>query len=423
MAIKEAKAIMTTIAVIWHSSATLVAKDVVLVSTATSGLLAQIKHFVSRSTTTYYRVAFSSLLLLMAMGAIGPAVIIVNTVLMAEPETIQLSDLTLVDMFGFVNSSFVTVSSGSQERASDRADLVLRMEVVENYTYGYQTSNPRLLIPWPQQGFQDGLHYTTDVISYNYECSWYAPQGNLTVGGVEPLQDYVLDVNGTAWGMETVGSNMPIVFSRIDPTGSRFVFPLTMFSPPVLPRHSTSPISGYLFMRGRDVGDPVMGPALVWATRPNYSDGPDITYITDKLFWDPSTNTQFPPPKINDNMNAYMQIAAKAYLGGLVTTEDSSNQVSQRKWIPQNASFQQQQPVLTASAPFLLLQGIIFGCASALLSGLLIMTRNVDLRPFDLHTLTVRGENSILSQYKSGTISQRLVSGMDGETQPPLMDQ
>ncbi|KAF9441455.1 hypothetical protein P691DRAFT_791325 [Macrolepiota fuliginosa MF-IS2] len=187
----ETKAIVTVLAVIWHTLAAFVVKDIILcvfgaecmeqyyrtgrlepektdtVSRITTGLLVQISYFLTAQPTVEYRLAFVLALFLMVLGPLGPSVISPGSSPMTRSQEIRIANLTMTK----------TIMSFSQRPASSRASLIAQMELVEGKPFGYATGNNsgRLLVPWPEPGLQtrpEIYSYETDVVVYDYNCRW-----------------------------------------------------------------------------------------------------------------------------------------------------------------------------------------------------------------------------------------------------------
>lgn len=106
------------------------------------------------------------------VNGFGPSAITVNLVYFPRTTRIRVANLTIVGGWG---SSAVV-----GRLAMDRANLITRLEVLENATYGFQTqgSNSNVLIPWPTLELTETnqtISYETDVIRYNFSCGWYEP--------------------------------------------------------------------------------------------------------------------------------------------------------------------------------------------------------------------------------------------------------
>jgi hypothetical protein len=67
-------------------------------------------------------------------------------------------------------------SSTDLELGQSRAELVVRVEIRENSTFGLDTEN-NWVVGWPKtsEQFDDSITYPTDVVHYDFECHWEAP--------------------------------------------------------------------------------------------------------------------------------------------------------------------------------------------------------------------------------------------------------
>lgn len=205
----EAKGALTIISVLWHALAILAVKNIVLqifsaewieqyrrsgnvvlgetdnVSRLTAGFLDHIKHFVSRKATIPFRLAFISGILLMGLNGLGPGAITINYVSHKFPLKIEVADLTLVDVF-----SLGTIL------AVDRADAITRLESVETENYGFYSQQTNILIPWPPLDLLSAnktMTYESDIIQYNFTCSWKQPTFN------QLAHDWGWIVDGQEW--------------------------------------------------------------------------------------------------------------------------------------------------------------------------------------------------------------------------------
>ncbi|KAF9443882.1 hypothetical protein P691DRAFT_376996 [Macrolepiota fuliginosa MF-IS2] len=192
----EAKGGLTIISVVWHTIAVFAVKDIILhvfsaewmeqyrksgtivlgetdvVSRMTSGILNQIQHFTTRTATSPFRLAFLSTLLLMALGGLGPSAITVNTVSVGHPLKIKVANLTMTSNLA---------DNGADTLVVDRANLITRLEQLENSIYGFRPLQTNNLVPWPSSDLVSAtgaVRYQSDAIHYQFSCSWKQPMVN-----------------------------------------------------------------------------------------------------------------------------------------------------------------------------------------------------------------------------------------------------
>jgi hypothetical protein len=191
--ITEVNGALTAVAILWHTLAIYVVKDILLnifgaewreqyymspstalreldsVSRLTTGIFDQIEHFASERATNVFRLSFISGLLLMLLNGLGPSTISVDFVPYEFPDSIQVANLTMVptgDPFGI------------ETLASYRANIITQLEMVENSrNYGFNIRQSNLLIPWPSDSVSENttIKYPSDVIKYNFNCTWEIP--------------------------------------------------------------------------------------------------------------------------------------------------------------------------------------------------------------------------------------------------------
>jgi hypothetical protein len=186
----EVKGAVTAIAIFWHALAVYVVKDILLnifsaewieqyngsqdltlqeldiVSRLTTGFIDQAKHCISKRATHPFRLSFVSVLLLILLNGLGPSAIGVDHAPYSYPSIIQVANLTIG-------------TAGTDPLSSapiQRANTFIQLEVVENSTtLGFSTRQPNILIPWPSSDSMSEnmtVRYQSDVIRYNFSCSW-----------------------------------------------------------------------------------------------------------------------------------------------------------------------------------------------------------------------------------------------------------
>ncbi|KAF9440641.1 hypothetical protein P691DRAFT_781814 [Macrolepiota fuliginosa MF-IS2] len=446
----EAKSAFTTIFVIWHALAVFLAKDIVLhiltaewieqyrksgnivpgktdvVSRMTSGIIDQTKHFGSRVATLSFRLCFACLLLFMLLHGIGPSAITVN--LLEHPHNIKIANLT--------------VKRGNQF-AWRRASLAVSLEQVGlKGTYG--------LIPWPSSELISAgkiIRYQTDIISYNFSCSWKQPMANGSMsswiidnqGWNVFLPPPDADLKGTLMDSYLVppasfnASHTAFLFIGSNTTLSQNVkldlegIP-TKFIPPnrdSMAGNNTSPVlvsalvcdprphvssatavlSGIsLWIDGyhdhprvknipRAAVNAIFSDSLLTAASPIRSGRFNI--IACILFLNPSCERHYKLAsgikplsldKINQQMNTILLSSAKVYLSGSMLTGTNPTS-SATNMMETKAVEEAQELALVASTSFLIVLIIVVGVVILLLCTLMVMARVDHLQTFDLENI------------------------------------
>jgi uncharacterized membrane protein (DUF485 family) len=184
---------VTTIAILWHALAIFVAQDILttvfsaewakqydrsryltlqeydIVSRLTAGPMDKLKYFVSKRATLPFRLSLLAFLPLLLLNELGPSPIDVEPVPHKYPCTAPIANLTV----GLPGDGTV------ETPASQLANSVLQLEVVQNSaTVGFKAKQPNILTPWPSSDFMSknmSMTYQSDVIRYNFSCSWKIP--------------------------------------------------------------------------------------------------------------------------------------------------------------------------------------------------------------------------------------------------------
>jgi hypothetical protein len=206
----EVKGAVTAIAIFWHAVAVYVVKDILLnvfsaewieqydgsrslalqeldiVSRLTTGFIDQAKHCISKHATHPFRLGFVSFLLLMLLNGLGPSAIGVDHTPYSYPSTIRVAHLT-VETTGINIISQATIQ---------RANTVTELEVVEkSATVGFSARQPNVLIPWPSSDSMSEnrtVRYQSDVIQYNFSCSWEMASWNTSFDCITAADDECL---------------------------------------------------------------------------------------------------------------------------------------------------------------------------------------------------------------------------------------
>jgi hypothetical protein len=212
LTITEVKGALTVIAILWHSLAIYAVQDILVsifsaewseqywmslgiglreldsVSRLTTGFFDQVRHFASKRATHPFRLSLISYLLLILLHGLGPSAISVNFVPYEFPQSILVANLTMVpteDQFGI------------DTLASYRANYITQLEMVEkSSSYGFNIRQPNVLIPWPSDAVSANttIKYQSDVIKYNFNCTWKVPSKSLD-------DHWLWVVDGHQWGI------------------------------------------------------------------------------------------------------------------------------------------------------------------------------------------------------------------------------
>lgn len=254
ISLTEAKGGVTIVSIIWHAIAVYVVKEIFLyifssewmeqvrrsgqivlgetdiVSRVATGYRDQLQHFISRRATSPFRLGFLSALLLLALNGFGPSALTVNSIPLPQQTRIQVANLNMTQGFFSIEPS--------SPLAMGRADLITRLELLENNTYSFRSEQPNVLIPWPSADLitsNETIQYETDVITYNFSCSWQAP---VSVDSEFPAWNVINQTYFLYTGKDTESETPPIC----DP----IIFPL--LSSGALNNVSDSPLSGIFFV-------------------------------------------------------------------------------------------------------------------------------------------------------------------------------
>ncbi|KAF7778983.1 hypothetical protein Agabi119p4_3328 [Agaricus bisporus var. burnettii] len=140
------------------------------VSTMTSGFIDRTSHLLFKKPSGTFKLAFLASLSLVALSSLAPGTINVATILIDSPTTIQIGRLVLShatdDKF---EKSITTI---------DRANLILRLEMIEHSPFGFNLE-PNMLTVVPRvdlASFNGTIEYNSDVVEFHHDCHWEAPQ-------------------------------------------------------------------------------------------------------------------------------------------------------------------------------------------------------------------------------------------------------
>ncbi|KAF5354046.1 hypothetical protein D9756_007216 [Leucocoprinus leucothites] len=266
---------MTAISVIWHALATFTVREILLqvfsaewmelarqngkvvfretdvVSRITTGYIDQITHFGSKRATTPFRLGFICTLLLLVLNGLGPSAINVNLISIQKPTRVRVANLTITENWNNVREDGL---------ASYRADLITRLEQLEDSFYGFRGEQPNVLIPWLSSDLisaNSTIRYQSGVNTFNFNCSWQVPS---------PLFEPVTKgesgniIDNQVWNMFTEASNMDPGDGIWANASAFFLLKLDTLLTRSIPSHPTylagqlgsnssasSPLSGFIF--------------------------------------------------------------------------------------------------------------------------------------------------------------------------------
>ncbi|KAJ3559853.1 hypothetical protein NP233_g11162 [Leucocoprinus birnbaumii] len=117
----------------------------------------------------------------------------------------------------------------------DRANLITRLEQLEDSIYGFRATQPNLLIPWPSSDLisnNQTIRYQSDVITYNFTCSWNVPTIDTSTG--------FLGVQGKNWSIFLQGLGVLDLPSLLD-ASEHVLVPSVLL--PLIPSSFSDPTS------------------------------------------------------------------------------------------------------------------------------------------------------------------------------------
>ncbi|KAJ3559852.1 hypothetical protein NP233_g11161 [Leucocoprinus birnbaumii] len=270
VSLTEAKAAFTAVFIVWHALAVFAVKDILIhifsaewmeqfrrsgklilretdvVSRMTAGYVDQINHFGTRKATIPFRVGFLCALLLLALNGIGPSVITVNSIPVPKAMNITIANLTMTQNL---------IAGDESLLVPDRANLIVRLEQLENSIYGFRAQQSNLLIPWPSSDLISSdtkIQYQSDVITYDFTCTWRAPTNISNLNIQVDNQTWSIFTNGLAMtpnDLLDAGKPLPLVRSHSQTIFHilfAVILPLIMDGIPDEP--TSSPQSGFIFV-------------------------------------------------------------------------------------------------------------------------------------------------------------------------------
>jgi hypothetical protein len=163
------------------------------VSTMTSGFLDRSLHLMVDKSSGTFKLAFLASLSFLVLSSLGPGTINAATTLIDIPTTIQIGRLLSQPQQTDVQEAVTTQT---------RANLILRLEEVENSPFGFKLQ-PNMLAPVPKvdlTSFNGSIEYDSDVVEFHHDCHWEAPQFFNISGSI------IVAAAGQQWGGATVGA-------------------------------------------------------------------------------------------------------------------------------------------------------------------------------------------------------------------------
>ncbi|KAF9441209.1 hypothetical protein P691DRAFT_791888 [Macrolepiota fuliginosa MF-IS2] len=444
----EVKAAATAIAIVWHTFAIFVVKDVVLfvlsaecmaqyrrtgdlmpdttdrVSRITSGLLQQASYFLTTRPTFEYRLAFILTLLATILGPLGPSVISPAQSWAVRRQEIRLANLTMNQDILFP----------PQDECSMRAGRVAQVEMLVKSVFGYQPSTDGILIPWPEldsEATQNVYTFESDVVVYNYSCQWtnfsMSWSQSLSMGieipGVanDSMWSLIPPTTGGSTQSNTTRTLSPFMFigesGKMDFKGINYstaprqlgagTVAAVLLCDPLFTIEkaqvtlSNGTLDATIIPNSSLVGNFPRGAAnalffqgLLHALAPDevrvptYGELASLVFLRDGV--NPGTNVHpLPLSDINRNMSLALQSAAKVYLSGyrIRMVGEDLDIVRDSVMFNSTATVEYQRDSLVSSEPFFIALVILDILMAIILTILVCSVRTADLQLFTLQTL------------------------------------
>jgi hypothetical protein len=150
-------------------------------------------HISRGRSTRKFKLAFLATLSIFALASLAPGTINAATTLIKTPTTVQIGRLLSQPQETDIQE-LVT--------AQTRANLILRLEMIERSPFGFKLQ-PNMLAPVPKvdlTGFNGTIEYDSDVVEFHHDCHWEAPQFfNIS-------KTIIVAAAGQQWGGATVGA-------------------------------------------------------------------------------------------------------------------------------------------------------------------------------------------------------------------------
>jgi len=156
---------------LFNETGTLVPGETDKVSTLIAGQLDRLRHAYSRMGSWSFRTSFLISLIFVALAAFAPGAINVVTILVPQPMTLNIGNLTITggDVFEFHYPTWNTIQ---------RAGIITQLEQVESSQFGYRNQN-NWMVAWPPLGLpingSGAIEYPSDVVEFGFSCQWEAP--------------------------------------------------------------------------------------------------------------------------------------------------------------------------------------------------------------------------------------------------------
>ena len=159
-------------------------------STLTAGQWDQLHHYVDKSASGSFRIAFQISLVVMALAGLAPGTISVGTVFHS----------LITYHLAIGNMSLTSDHVGNNQVVCDRAKLITRMERVESTQFGYSNAE-NWIVGWPPKGLPTSgsgpIEYPTDVLKYGYNCQWEMPTWD----------GHLYGAGGVSWTLSNFGTS------------------------------------------------------------------------------------------------------------------------------------------------------------------------------------------------------------------------
>ncbi|XP_006457782.1 hypothetical protein AGABI2DRAFT_176384 [Agaricus bisporus var. bisporus H97] len=176
------------------------------VSTMTSGFIDRTYHLLFHKSSGTFKLAFLASISLVALNSLASGTINAAAILIDSPITIQIGRLGVSHATDEGYDEFFT--------AQDRANLILRLQLIEHSPFGFNLK-PNMLTAVPRvdlESFNGTIEYNSDVIEFHYDCHWEAPQFFNTSG-----DGVIVFAADQQWFGATVGTGPIKLGSSIGP--------------------------------------------------------------------------------------------------------------------------------------------------------------------------------------------------------------
>lgn len=190
------------------------------VSVLTSGLVDQIVYFFSRTATRRYKVAMVMFLILLLSKGFVPGTVSLDAALVNVTLPLSVANVT------FGQSSTMMMAGTNESEGTmigmGRAKSFMMLEQLERISCGYNSEN--VLIPWPNLTYHlaagagdSQFWYTSDVMSYDFDCNWATP--------IAPPQPSPSDPRDMLWEVDIQGQSVLFASTKgLDIPGKLYSF-------------------------------------------------------------------------------------------------------------------------------------------------------------------------------------------------------